>query len=68
MNDMNKYPCSTCNYEATQKDHLITHIGVVYSCNECDFKTARKSSLWLHKRTKHDGRIFKCDQCDIEEQ
>ena len=31
------------------------HLGVVYTCDECDYSTNMKPELRKHKRTEHEG-------------
>ena len=49
----NKLTCKMCGYQAIQKTklklhHLAVHEGRKYQCNQCDFKTEKKSSLVIH--------------------
>ena len=34
----------------------------IYYCNQCEFKGSR-SHLWHHKKSKHDGIRYQCNQC-----
>ena len=66
-----KYPCSECDYEATQKNHLNEHIkfiyeGVKYSCSECEFKATAKSNLNTHIKSIHEEVKYPCSEWDYE--
>ena len=42
-----KFPCAQCNYKATQKGNLLTHIksiheGVKFPCAQHSYKATRK--------------------------
>ena len=55
-----KYPCDKCDYRATEKGHLLTHIkskheGVKYPCDKCDYKATQKGNLLNHIKSKHEG-------------
>ena len=54
----NKIYCNQCEYKATQKSKLVTHIksihlGVKYPCAQCDYKATQKRSLLKHIKSKH---------------
>ena len=54
-----KFSCDQCDYKATQKSSLVTHIklkhkGVVFPCDQCDYKAFRKGDLLNHKKLKHE--------------
>ena len=65
------YPCKHCDYAATHprglKDHMKRHDKnrslVLVTCDQCEFK-GTQPALSLHKRTKHLGIRYSCDQCD----
>ena len=49
-----KYPCTKCDYKATHRGHLSTHIksiheGVKYPCDQCDFEAKWKCDLLSHQ-------------------
>ena len=53
-----KFPCDQCDYKATWKSHLLTHIkskhkGVKFPCDQCDYKATRKESLFKHIKSIH---------------
>ena len=55
-----KYPCNKCDYQATKKSNLTTHIqslhkGVKYACNQCDQQFTAQRSLKMHIQSKHKG-------------
>ena len=56
-------PCEQCDYKATQKGTLLTHIksnheGVKYSCEQCDYKATWKRSLFIHIKSFHEGVMY----------
>ena len=40
------------------------HLGVKYSCNQCDYQFTQQGSLTKHIHSKHEGVKYACDQCD----
>ena len=42
------------------------HADRKYYCDQCDFKSAHKSSLFNHVKSKHNGVKYPCDQCDYQ--
>ena len=45
-----KFQCPECEYQATQKDNLVSHqrsvhMGEKFQCPECDHKATRKGDL-----------------------
>ena len=38
--------------------------GSTFPCDKCDFKSATKQSLRLHKHAKHDGLRYPCGECN----
>ena len=44
-------------FEAIKKE------GSVYTCSKCDFQTTYKDCLYVHRRAKHEGKIFQCNEC-----
>jgi len=66
-----RYPCSICDYKATQKSHLKTHVnaihnGVRYPCSKCDFKATERSNLKRHVMAIHKGVRYPCNKCDFK--
>ena len=52
------FQCSNCDYNTTQKGHLMRHIkakheGVKFSCDMCDYKAGYPNNLKVHKQNKH---------------
>jgi len=37
----------------------------LFHCEDCDFVGTQKSTLYRHRKTKHDGVRYPCDQCDF---
>ena len=67
----NKFSCDQCEYKATQRSHLLTHIksiheGIKYPCEQCNFKATQKHHLLTHIKLKHEGVKYPCDQCDCK--
>ena len=57
-----KYPCDQCDYKATQKGDLLTHLksiheGVKYPCDQCDYKATQKCHLLTHSNSKHHRKV-----------
>ena len=55
-----QFPCAQCDYKATRREHLLTHIksvheGVKFPCAQCDYKATQKSSLLRHIKSVHEG-------------
>ena len=42
----------------------LAHEGLNYSCNECDWSSKRKKSLYTHIAIKHIGLRINCNECD----
>ena len=34
-----------------------------FSCDECNLTYKTKASLWTHKQTIHEGKLFRCGKC-----
>ena len=71
-----KYPCNLCDYEATQKGSLTTHIRHVHfkgqlptlRCNECNFKSSSKASYKKHTKLFHSemAEVYTCKVCNFK--
>ena len=53
-----KYPCDQCDYKATKKGTLSTHMksihkGIKYPCDQCDYKATTKCNLLRHFNSVH---------------
>ena len=42
------------------------HEGVVYLCNQCNYKTTQQSNLRRHTQSKHEGVKYSCIECDYQ--
>ena len=43
------------------------HDGIVFGCDQCEYKASVKGNLKAHKESIHDGRVkFDCDQCGFK--
>ena len=58
--DSVQYPCSHCNYRATNTTNLNRHVkgvhtDLIYTCpaQQCEYRTGYSSNLEKHKRSKH---------------
>ena len=65
------FPCDQCDFKATWKSKLFTHIksvhkGLKFPCDQCDFKATSKSHLIRHIKSIHEGIKFPCGQCDYK--
>ena len=66
-----KFPCDQCDYNATRKHRLLTHIKLIHEnvnfyCYQCDYKASKKHHLLKHIKSIHDGVKFSCDQGNTE--
>ena len=57
-NHESSFHCNHCDYKATMKHHLKTHIdsvhmGVKFPCDQCDYKASRADNLRRHERKTH---------------
>ena len=52
--------------EDIEVNQLIEPNNGLYSCDECDMKTVRRSSLKTHKDSIHGGIRYECDKCDYK--
>ena len=51
-------------FKTTYKVHVKRdHENILYSCSECDFKTASNQHLKHHTESKHEGIKFECNEC-----
>ena len=39
------------------------HVGVRYSCDQCDYLAKRSGNSKIHKESKYEGVRYPCDQC-----
>ena len=78
--EITKYSCDQCEYQATQKSSLNRHkmtvhegikqpstamlSGKTYDCDTCPYQATQLSSLKRHKLAKHSGQQFNCDMCE----
>ena len=59
VHDGVKYPCTQCEYQASEKPNLYRHMnsihhGINYPCSICDYKASFKDNLKNHiKKTVH---------------
>ena len=68
--DKDKFCCDVCDFKSSflsyVKNHkIITHSGIMYNCTveDCQYKTARKSSLRLHNENLHLNMKYPCEVC-----
>ena len=43
------------------------HEGIVYPCNQCDYKAKQNSQLKSHKKSRHSQSLILCEQPDQNE-
>ena len=53
-----KYQCQHCEYKATQRGHLKTHVQSILErktidCKYCDYKATQKTHLRIHFQSQH---------------
>jgi predicted RNA-binding Zn-ribbon protein involved in translation (DUF1610 family) len=46
--------------------HEVTHEGLKYHCQGCDFETNSKKNLSAQYYSIHLGRKFECEECGKE--
>ena len=68
MHMAQKFQCPECEYQATQKSHLITHqkyvhMGPKLQCLDCEYQATWKHHLITNQQTVHIGQKFKCREC-----
>ena len=64
-----RFPCLSCEYQATTKPilkthHMSDHEGNKYSCKLCDYKASTKSRLRRHQQWVHEGVKHPCEFCE----
>merc|ERR1719470_505200 len=61
------FKCDICEYKSGRyklEEHKRTkHLGITYSCDECDFRARSKNNLSQHIKSKHEGIRYKCNHC-----
>ena len=65
------FKCDQCDYKATRKQDLKTHIQSVHqkitvSCEKCDKQFSNDPNLRKHNATVHEGVRYKCEHCDYK--
>ena len=58
-----KFPCDQCDYRATKKCNLLTHINSIHRgfqllCGQCDYKATQKGHLLTHVKSTHKMSCF----------
>ena len=49
------------------KEHLESnHLGMKYSCHECELEARSKQQLRRHVEKMHLGITYRCDECDYQ--
>ncbi|XP_052799239.1 oocyte zinc finger protein XlCOF6-like [Mya arenaria] len=66
--DAQKYHCSSCNKDYTNKVHYHGHVNKhmdlkAFTCSRCDKRFYYKPSLRKHQSTCQKGKVFTCDMC-----
>ena len=50
-----------CDYKTNDKYHLARHKegheGIVYRCEQCDYRAKRKDTIKVHVDLKHKGKF-----------
>ena len=54
-------------WQLTMASHQeVSHEGLKYHCQGCDFETNSKKNLSAHYYSIHLGRKFECEECGKE--
>ena len=65
--DKKIFNCDQCNFSASLnsflKQHLLIHGDPTIKCEDCEYKTTRKSCLNRHRKIQHNQEIFSCSKC-----
>ena len=62
-----KYKCKFCSKTYSHKDAAVVHEQTIhlnvknFKCDTCDYATASKGKLRLHKISIHDGVLYHCN-------
>ena len=64
-----RYPCSQCEYIATQASSLMIHVenkheGIRYPCSQCEYIATTAWALKIHVKNQHEGVRYPCSQCE----
>ena len=43
----------------------MEHTGIIYNCDQCDYKAGRRNKLDDHIRNQHDEHTYSCQECDF---
>ena len=58
--------CDLCAFSGNRYaigNHMRNIHGDMKQCNDCDYKVRSSKSMFQHKRTKHQGVSFHCEEC-----
>ena len=76
LHEQKKFPCTLCNYQATQQDtltkhkksvhHKSVHEGVTYNCNICQSTFRLKGGLSQHIKSVHMQETHQCKICEFQ--
>ena len=60
FNEGRKYPCVSCDFQATRRQrltehHLSIHVGKKYKCNQCILQFSQKRSLRKRHQLVYEG-------------
>ena len=63
-----RYPCTICDYQATQQGDLTKHKrsihqGLKYPCTVCEYQATQQGDLIKHKKSSHQGLKYPCTMC-----
>ena len=72
-----KYPCTKCNYKATNKGYLKQHVAahdVVtqniadkhFHCQKCEKRFSSQGALYNHNKSSHEGVKYPCTECNYK--
>ena len=51
------------NFPSTLRIQEVHHLGIIYSCDQCDYSSTDSASLMQHNDIKHKGVRYSCKKC-----
>ena len=66
------YACNVCEVKFHYQRDLIQHNkvyhanGMMYCCDQCDYRNKNKSKIREHRESEHEGIRYNCPSCDYK--